>query len=197
MMDRREALKRTAILMGTAVSASTVAGIMQGCAAEAGVDWNPVFFSSQQALLITEMAETIIPKTDTPGAKEAGVPKFIEDMVSAVLEDQEKEEFMAGLDAFVMTCEAEKGNDFVSLSSSERLSYLQAYNDEMQEMMRTGVRKAPKPDMQFFRRMKELTVVGFFTSQPGATQVLQYSAIPTQYNGCISLEEAGGKTWAT
>jgi hypothetical protein len=96
-----------------------------------------------------------------------------------------------------MTCEAEKGENFVRLTSDDKLAYLKAYNTEMQEMIQTGIRKAPKPDMTFFRRMKELTVIGFFTSQPGATEVLQYSAIPTQYKGCISLEEAGGKTWAT
>jgi hypothetical protein len=45
---------------------------------------------------------------------------------------------------------------------------------------------------------KELTLLGFFTSEPGATQVLQYIAVPGSYKGCVPLAEAGnGKTWAT
>lgn len=196
-MNRREALRRTALVMGTAVSASTIAGIMQGCAAKPELAWTPSFFTEDQAQLVSAMAETIIPKTDTPGAKEAGVPQFIEEMIGIVENPENRELFLNGLNAFNEQCASEHGDSFVSLAPEAQTACLEKYNTDMQQMLQSGVRKAPLPDQAFFRKMKELTVVGFFTSQPGATQVLQYSPIPVEYNGCISLEEAGGKTWAT
>lgn len=196
-MNRREALKRTAMVMGTALSATTVAGIMNGCTANPELSWTPVLFSPEQAQLITSLCETIIPKTETPGAADAGVPQFIENMVSNVYSEEDRTKFLTNLAAFDMASEEKNGGGFASLEAEKQTAFLDTYNTQMQEALRSGNRMAPKPDMQCFRNMKELTVVGFFTSQPGATQVLQYKQIPVDYHGCISLEEAGGKTWAT
>ncbi|MCA6078719.1 gluconate 2-dehydrogenase subunit 3 family protein [Fulvivirga sedimenti] len=195
-MNRREALKRTALVMGTALSASTIAGIMQGCKAEPELTWVPVFFNEDQAQLVSAMAGTIIPKTGTPGAVEAGVPKFIEDMVKDVYGQEEQASFIESLSAFDSACKESTGNAFNELDSGEQESLLKEYNTRMQAAI-SDRSQEPSMDVQFFYRMKELTVTGFFTSQPGATEVLQYKAIPVEYHGCISLEEAGGKTWAT
>ena len=80
-MDRREALKRTAWIMGGAVSAPAIMGILKGCAAKPTIDWTPVFLSSDQGVLVSQVAEIIIPKTDTPGAKDVGVPGFIDQIL--------------------------------------------------------------------------------------------------------------------
>ena len=69
LMDRREALRKTAMLMGAAVSASTVAAFLYGCKGRPDLTYKPVFFNEDQAVLISEAAEIILPKTDTPGAK--------------------------------------------------------------------------------------------------------------------------------
>ena len=80
-MDRREALKRTAWIMGGVVSAPAIMGVLKGCVAKPTIDWKPVFLSEDQGILVSEVAEIIIPKTDTPGAKETGVPGFIDLML--------------------------------------------------------------------------------------------------------------------
>ena len=80
-MDRREALKRTAWLMGGAVSAPAIMGILKGCTAKPTIDWKPVFLSADQGVLVSQVSEIIIPKTDTPGAKDVGVPGFIDQIV--------------------------------------------------------------------------------------------------------------------
>ena len=54
-MDRREALKRTALLMGGAVSAPAILGILKGCTAKPSIDWKPVFLSSDQGILVTQV----------------------------------------------------------------------------------------------------------------------------------------------
>ncbi len=185
-------MKRTALVMGTALSASTIAGIMQGCKAEPELSWTPALFTEDQAQLISSMSQTIIPKTGTPGAVEVGVPKFIEDMVKDVFTESERMRFMDGMAAF----EENNGKSFTSLSAEDQKELLMAYNTRMQEAF--AQRGEPMPaDLDFFFRVKELTVTGFFTSEAGATEVLQYKAIPVEYHGCISLDEAGGKTWAT
>jgi len=191
-IKRREALKRTALVMGSALSASTVAGIMQGCTPKPELAWSPAFFNEDQAALVTMMAETIIPRTGTPGAREIGVPKFIEDMVKDVYAEDQRNMFMDGMRTFMEVSEEKNGSSFAGMDSESQLAYLQSYNQQMQDNRGT----APA-DLRFFYQVKELTVAGFFTSEVGATQVLQYKAIPMEYKGCISLEEAGGKTWAT
>jgi gluconate 2-dehydrogenase gamma chain len=181
-MNRREVIKRTALLMGSAVSAPAILGILNGCTAKPGVDWNPQFFTQEQAFLVSELAEIIIPKTDTPGAKDAGVPAFIEQMVFKAYSDENREKFMTALQEFMTQSE------FIKLSSEKRTEYVYAEHEKA-----ITEKTQPRP---FVMTMKELTMLGFFTSQPGATEVLQYAPVPGKYNGCMPLSEVG-KTWAT
>jgi gluconate 2-dehydrogenase gamma chain len=99
-MDRREALKRTAWIMGGAVSAPAVLGILKGCTAKQTIDWKPVFLSNEQGALVSEVAEIIIPKTDTPGAKEVGVPGFIDQLVNECFTKEDQDKFLNGLKTF-------------------------------------------------------------------------------------------------
>lgn len=181
-MNRREVIKRTAILMGGAVSAPAIVGILKGCTAKPGVDWTPEFFTQDQAYVVSEIAEIIIPKTDTPGAKDAGVPAFIEQMVSKAYSDENRDQFITALDEFI------KVSDFLKLSAEKQVDYVTTAHAQAIE-----ANERPRP---FILTMKELTMLGFFTSEPGATQVLQYEAVPGRYNGCQPLAEVG-KTWAT
>ncbi|MCU0356894.1 MAG: gluconate 2-dehydrogenase subunit 3 family protein [Cyclobacteriaceae bacterium] len=181
-MNRREVIKRTALLMGGAVSAPAMLGILQGCTAKPGVDWNPEFFTQEQAFVISEIAEIIIPKTDTPGAKDAGVPSFIEQMVAKAYSDENREKFMTALQEFTTE------SNFLKLSSEKRTEYVYA---EHEKAIKENIQ--PRP---FVMTMKELTMLGFFTSKSGATEVLRYEAVPGKYNGCMPLSEVG-RTWAT
>src|SRR5690606_22081465 len=97
-MNRREVIKRTAILMGGVVSAPAIMGILKGCKAKPGVAWTPKYFTQEQAYVITEVAEIIIPKTDTAGAKDAGVPAFIEQMIFEAYSEEDRTKFMAALE---------------------------------------------------------------------------------------------------
>src|SRR3989337_3186394 len=99
-MDRREAIKRTAWIMGGAVSAPAIMGILKGCTAKPTIDWKPVFLSSDQGILVTQVAEIIIPKTDTPGAKDVGVPGFIDSLIKDCYAKADQDEFLNDLTAF-------------------------------------------------------------------------------------------------
>ena len=195
-MDRREALRRTALIMGGAISAPVLVGIMKGCKAKPTLEgWKPSFLSEDQGLLITQVSEIIIPKTDTPGAKEAGVPGFIDQMLKEVYKKEDQDKFLNGLKAFSDEAAKKYGDPFTELDAAKQLEFVTEKHDAaVKEQKETK----PAPERPFILNMKELTMLGFFTSQPGATQVLQYEAVPGAYKGCLPLSEAGnGKTWAT
>jgi gluconate 2-dehydrogenase gamma chain len=188
-MNRREALQRAGLVLGYAISAPTLAGLMNGCKAKPELAFQPQFLNANQAAIVSEVAEIIIPKTDTPGAKDAGVPSFIDILVKDCYKKEDQDNFLKGLEDF------DKGaNGFMDLDHDKQVEYVTKVHKEALEAMRDEAnRDKARP---FIMTMKELTVVGFFTSEPGATQVLQYEAVPGAYKGCIPLSEVG-KTWAT
>jgi len=186
-MDRREALRKTAMLMGGALSAPTIMGVLNGCTAKPTIDWKPSFFTEDQGILISQVTEIIIPKTDTPGASEVGVPGFIDLMMKDVYSKADQDKFQAGLKEFDEGAKSEYGDPFIELTDEQRSAYVKKVHDE-------AIRKGG--ERPFILKVKELTLVGFFTSEAGATQVLQYVAVPGEYHGCLPLEEVG-KTWAT
>ncbi len=189
-MDRREAIKRTAWIMGGAVSAPALLGILKGCTAKPTLNWKPVFLTAEQGVLVSEVAEIIIPKTDTPGAKEVGVPGFIDQMVNECFTKEDQDKFLSGLKAFDDEAKKEHGDIFTDLDAEQQVAYVKKVHD--------AAVSAKSDDRPFILTLKELTMLGFFTSEVGATQVLQYNPVPGSYNGCVPLSEAGnGKTWAT
>ncbi len=191
-MNRREALEKAGLVLGYAVSAPLFAGIMNGCKAVPELTYKPSFFPQDGALIISEIAEIIIPKTDTPGAKEAGVPAFIDSILGQCYNKEDQDRFMAGLKSFDEAAKTTYGDLFMDLEPAQQHEYVKKVHDEAQASFKNGEGK----QWPFILMMKELTVVGFFTSEPGATQVLQYAPVPGAYHGCLPLAEVG-KTWAT
>jgi hypothetical protein len=193
-MDRREALKRTAWIMGGAVSAPAIMGILKGCKAKPTLDWKPTFLSEEQGLLVSQLSDIIIPKTDTPGAKEVGVPGFIDQMLKEVYSKEEQDKFLAALKEFSDEA-AKSGDPFTEQDPAKQVEFVTAQHDAA---VKAQLETKPAPPRPFILMMKELTMLGYFTSKPGATEVLQYEAVPGAYKGCLPLNEAGnGKTWAT
>ena len=130
-------------------------------------------------------AEQVIPATDTPGAIDAGVPRFIELMVSDWFNDDERTDFMTGLDLL----QAAAGGDFAGLSADEQLSLLENLEDEASDsswydignVMRIWMSDAP-----FICQFKELTILGYFLSEPGATQATRENPMGS-FKGDIPL----------
>ncbi|WPP48436.1 gluconate 2-dehydrogenase subunit 3 family protein [Catalinimonas niigatensis] len=189
MMDRRTALKRTALMMGGALSSSAIAGVLNGCSAKKELNWKPVFLTEDQAAATAELAERIIPKTDTPGAKDVGIPEFIDMMLNDVYTEEEQQQFVDGIVKLNQDSQSQYSEDFANLEPEQMDAIIQMQADAVKDYQGSG--KA------FFLLAKELVMLGFFTSEVGATQVLQYAQVPGRYEGCISIEEAGGRTWAT
>ncbi|QMW00379.1 gluconate 2-dehydrogenase subunit 3 family protein [Spirosoma foliorum] len=197
-MQRRDALKHTALFFGYAVSISALSETFIACSKEATLSWKPEFLTNNQANTIAEITETILPKTKTPGAKELGVPQFVDKMLKDLLSEDEQKDFLAGLDTFDFdkACEASTGKPFVDCTPEQRTSFLLKQDKEAAKLPPSvwGIRLAAPGPTAFFRRVKELTLLGYFTSEKVGKTILGYDPIPGHYIACMPLA-TGEKAW--
>lgn len=200
-MNRREAIQRTTMMLGYVMSGPALMGVLNGCKATPEAAFKPEFLTMDQAVLVEEIAEIIIPKTDTPGAKDVGVPMFIDKILKGVYSTEDQERFIRELTAFEEDAKKTHGDNFVSLSAEDKNAHFKKHHDEAYKNSKGGFSNAwwnagSQGSKPFMVEMKELTLLGFFTSEPGATEVLQYNQVPGPYKGCVPLAEVG-KQWAT
>ncbi|MDG1020396.1 MAG: gluconate 2-dehydrogenase subunit 3 family protein [Emcibacteraceae bacterium] len=174
-LNRRKLLKNVAMMTGGALSASVISGVMSGALAQERIDVDNPVFSDQQLKLVAKMADMIIPDTDTPGAIAAKVHHYIHAIVGDWYYDDERSNFIKGLNAV--------DSHFMTGSAQERHTIMTKMDNE-------------EGEKTFFQEFKELTLVGYFTSQIGAEEELRYEQYPGPYQGCVPFEEVG-KTWAT
>ena len=156
-------------------------------------------FSAQQAPAVAAMSERIIPTTDTPGAIAAGVPAFIEEIVFAWYTDRERHIFLHGLEQTELLSRQQFGQPFVKLRGEWQDVVLRQLELQGGGSIFGGItmRKDLQEDKSaFFPKLKELVVVGYYTSEIGATQELRYEAMPMEYKGDIPLADVG-RNWAT
>ena len=199
-MTRREAIQRATMVLGYAVTGPALVGILNGCKAAPELPFRPAFLSTDQAQLVVALTDVIMPKTDTPGAVEAGVPQFIDDMLLAVYTQADKDRVTKGLGAFDEEAKAAYGDAFALLRKEDQVALVKKHHDALAgkagDSSAGWWRASGGGEKPFMVEMKELILLGFFTSQPGATEVLQYNQAPGPYKGCLPLTEVG-KTWAT
>ncbi len=150
--------------------------------------------SDVDVALLDEIGETILPTTpDSPGAKAAKIGEFINVMVTECYSPEEQQIFQAGLPALVAAVQAQHTSDFVSLTPEQRHAFVLGLEAEAREH---GQSLAPgDPNVHYYSMIKQLTLLGYFTSEPGATQALEYVAVPGRYEGCMPLAE-NQKAWA-
>ena len=202
-MKRREAIKRTSLILGYAVSASAISGVLSGCTSEStdtslatdtSDDWSPDFFSQSEIDQIAELSETILPETDTPGAKAANVHRFIDVMVKDHYQIRDQQAFKRGLIEVDEDCLHFYGRKFARCTSDIRLKYLSELEEKTKERMKEG--EEILGSRPFFAILKELTWIGFFTSELIGEEYLNYDPIPGGYHGCVPLEETGNRNWS-
>lgn len=176
IINRREAVERITLLLGGAVSTQLSAGLMGQV-----INHGPsVEVTPATEILLAEVADVIIPTTDTPGAKTAGVEKFIIRLMRDCYVIADQRAFYGGLAKLESSSKATHGKSFVALDLAGK----------------TGiVEKSTKADKAFFKQMKQLTVAGYFTSEIGATQALAYLPIPGKFEGDLPMSP-GQKAWA-
>lgn len=196
-MNRREALRRVALLMGGTLSAPAIVAVLNGRSARADSSMTPLFFDADQAGLVAKVAEIMIPRTSTPGAEDLGVPAFIDTMLKNVYSLPDQERYLEGLREFSSDAMQTHGHAFLALQPHARAALVKTVHDKaVREERKRKAMNAPL-DRPFILMTKELSMLGFFTSEFGASHILQYVPVPGSYRACISVAEAGnGKAWA-
>jgi hypothetical protein len=186
-MNRREAIRRMAWLMGGAMVGSHY--ILSGQSVPdktAGAD-----FSDGEKALLDEVGETIVPATDIPGAKAVGIGPFMAMMVTDCYTDKEHAIFKAGLADLDARANAKYGKGFVACAPSDRLELAQALD---QEQIAHHDKKAKEEPEHYFRVIKDLTLLGFFSSEVGCTKAVRYIEVPGSFNGDAPYTK-GEKAW--
>jgi hypothetical protein len=203
--NRREAAL-TVAAMG-AVFASPIRVLAQG----ATLGWTPRGLTPPQARVLDAVAELIIPATDTPGAREAGVPKFVDQAVADYCTAADAVAIRAGLDRAEADAKARHGKAFVDLTPAEQTTILMVYDAEGRAPRtaapavtgrgdtETGLSNrpaTPTPTVRpFFPVLKDLVTASYFTSQLGATRAVRWDPNPGAYHGCVPLKDIG-RAWA-
>jgi len=183
-MNRRDTLKGLGLLVGGNLLAPAVlADFLQTAAAikEGKGAWQPRLLSARQAALLPELVEVIIPATDTPGAQAALAHVFIDLYVKDCYPKAQQEVFLKGLDNLDAVSRKQAGRDFLKLSPAERLGLLKQLEKESWE-------RGEPVEQSFIRMLKNLTLMGFFSSQPGATKAAEYVRSPGPFEGCTDLK---------
>lgn len=176
------------------MSASTITALLGGCSGRSADAPAHEFVSldADQQALVARLVDLVIPQTDTPGALAAGADEFIDKMLSDWMPDDERDAFLAGLATLDARARSEAGAPFVQVDAERQVALLTALDAEAYQGSAAQARGADTP---FMKRLKELTLAGYYTSEIGATQELQWIAMPGRYDGDVPLTEVG-RAWA-
>ena len=188
-MDRREAISRVALIMGGTLIGAEY--LLSGCKpATANVK---VLFDPTHVKLLDEVGDTILPATKTPGAKDVQIGSFMALMVNDCYNEKDQQVFMEGINKLNDACKQKYSKQFVDCTPAQRTEFLTSLDKE--QKIYTKIKWKDQPN-HYFRMMKELTLLGYFTSEAGCTQALRYLPVPGRFDGCIPYKK-GDKAWAT
>ena len=206
-ITRREAMRRltvalggAALVGGDALLAFSFDGSQRQQAAQ-GVGT----FTAADIGLLDEIAETILPETSTPGAKAAKTGSFMALMVTAAYTEQNQQVFLRGMRELDEACRKANNVSFMQASAAQRLTLLEALDREQktatEERAAAARSRAPAAALNtepphYFRLMKELALLGYFTSEVGYTQAMRYAESPGRFDPCAP-HAPGDKTWAS
>jgi hypothetical protein len=187
VMNRREAVWRIAVLMGGAMVGSEV--LLSG---QTIADKLPVApFTDADRALLDEIGETIVPATDIPGAKAVKIGSFMTMMVTDCYNDKQHASFAAGLAKINDACRAKCGVSFLEATPAQRTELANALDAEQRSY---NHKKGKDEPAHYFRMMKELAVLGYFTSEIGCTQAVKYVEVPGAYHGDVPYKK-GDRAW--
>lgn len=191
-MKRREALKNVSLFISGTLAIPTGSILLNSCSNPSKeLGWNPKYLNDNEAFFLSELANTIIPNTEFPGALAVGVPLEIETYVFNVLEEKNISKFRDGL---------KKLNHFLNNNSSKSSKPFFESNLLEKTKMLNLIQKNKHSEIRIiYMSLKSSVITSYFNSEIGATKVLKYngpSVVLGSYKGCIPFDEVG-KTWAT
>lgn len=180
-MKRREALKKTSWILKSAIFAPAVLSALQGCQQDVLISRNLQVLNDQQNDLVKAIADTIIPKTESPGASDVQVNQFMDLLLKDVFEKEITQRVLKGLAQFDEDCQLLTGNSFTKLDQTGRHHYLEKFDREV-------MGKEYEKTVPFYYTFKHLTLTIYFSTEEGVKQNLNYVPIPGPYQSNIELK---------
>ncbi|MEW7290673.1 gluconate 2-dehydrogenase subunit 3 family protein [Aquimarina sp. 2304DJ70-9] len=211
MMNRREALKNIGLSAGYIAATPAILTILHSCTAEIKLNWIPELLSEDEAKVLDQLVDLIIPETDIPGAKSLNVAMFTEKYMNQVAKEEDAGMFkkVAGMVLNELGINEDKPVKKVKIEEYDALltTYLKsskeqqkAYQEEMGQMKNPEDFEAISKEAKIFlflSTVRDLSIWGFKTSEEIGENVLAYAPVPGQQIGCDSLEKlTGGKAWS-
>ena len=192
-MNRREALKRTAVL---GVASTSLLTLLQSCQQQPRLDWQPLFLSADHARLVSSLVDTILPATDTPGGLDVKLDMFIDLVHARMFDEATREQQAAEMDAFDQKCKDQFGNAFHQLDPDQKKTILLAEESSSPKFNGGvwGTAVGEQEPVGFYRSLKSLMLWGYFSSEEIGKNVLNYDPVPGEYNGCVPLSDVG-RVW--
>ncbi len=186
-MQRRELLKFGALMLGASVSPACSRAVLSDEDLHRDSDALGDVFG-----MVEVLSELILPATDTPGAIEAGVPNFVSNIVTDWYTDDERARFMQGIATLQAASHASFSAGFVDVTAKQQRELLdQAAREAGADTAASMQARSSGGEKPFFLMLRELVVLGYFTSEVGATQALRYNPVPGHYDGAYPLEQVG------
>ncbi|HLT51862.1 MAG TPA: gluconate 2-dehydrogenase subunit 3 family protein [Arenibacter sp.] len=183
-MERRKALALTASILGGTIIGSEF--FLLGCSGNAN---NRAMFSESDVAFLDEVGETILPRTErSPGAKAAKIGMFMKMIVTDCYDQKEQKTFISGIKELNTLAKERYSKGFMEMEKDQKQQLLVHLDKESKTLPEDGA-------THFFQMMKQLTIWGYFTSEPGATKALRYNPVPGKFVGCIPYVN-GDKAWA-
>lgn len=194
-MDRRKALKRTGLLAGATVLTPTLFSLFQACKEEKRVDWQPEFLTQNEAVTVSSLLDTILPRTQTPGALDVKADIFIDKVIAHTYDEEGQKAMRADILAFNQQSTKAYGSNFANLNDDNKMAFLKE-QEANSGKFNPGIWGTSVGDQQpigFYRSMKSMAIWAYTTSQEIGENVLSYDPVPGVYEPCKPLSEVGNK----
>lgn len=194
-MNRRKALQKAGLIAGTAVTMPTLFSLLQSCQSQPRLDWQPEFFNVDEALLISSLIDTILPRTETPGGLDVKADMFIDKVISKTFDQEGQQNIRAQMTAFNSECQKAHGDNFVNLKDEDKVAVLQSAETKSGKYNGSvwGTAVGKQEPVGFYRSMKSMAIWAYFTSEEMGEKVLSYDPIPAGYEGCKPVTEVGNR----
>ena len=224
LISRREAVLRVAIILG-GVAVTGSGALISGCRPERAPGTEKFTpFTNDEVAYLDEIADTILPTTKTPGAKAAKTGAFMALMVQDTYSDEDQQKFRDGMQKLdAASKDKNGGKTFMQATPEQRLALLQEIDKEQYDYNQkqraeaqkksdafiadqrqttspgpeanTATQASAEPPNSYFRMMKQLALLGYFTSEIGMTQAQRYIESPGHYDPCVDYKP-GETSWA-
>lgn len=208
-MNRRQALKNLGLGAGAIIVGPTTLSLLQSCKNEPNFEWEPTFLSASNGFALQQILDIIIPATDTPGAGDLNIARFIDSYMEEVAAEDRQENFKRSADSFSRTFKAQfdKEEGEGSTEEYEQIieKFLRASREEQEDYIKRNTETQDPMDVDpeeveidhdagafaYLRTIREMGIWAWKNSEEVGEEVLWYDPIPGQYIPCGPIEELG------